>query len=78
MSAMGELASFVGAVESLGCAYPVVYSVGCHSSVQVAQQVVGFFLFAACHCRRFEKFLVYISGFLPPVFQESGAGLEPG
>ena len=26
-------------------------SVGCYSSVQVAQQVVGFFQFAACHCR---------------------------
>ena len=46
---------------------------GCYSSVQVAQQVVGFFPLAACHCSSVVKFLVYISGFLPPVFQESGA-----
>ena len=44
-------------------------SVDCHSRVQV----VGFFPIAACDCRSVEKSLDYISGFLPPVFQESGA-----
>ena len=57
-SAKGALASFVEAVESLGCAYPVVKSVGCNSRVHVAQLVLGFFPFAACHCRSVEKSLV--------------------
>ena len=72
-SAKGALASFVGAVQSLGCAYHVVLSVGCHSSVQVTQEVVGFFLFVDCHCGSVEKSMVYISLFLPPVFHESSA-----
>ena len=46
---------------------------GCRSSVQVGQEVVGFFPFAACHCMSADKSLVCICGFLPPGFQESGA-----